>query len=128
MPDSDLAALIEIIQGGSSDPEPAPRQPKRDRHDDAVTLYRDAVALYRERDLCEGIKQIAVFLDVKARRAYYLCESAAVPAFKRVGKWCLRPSAYEKHIEMLEADAPRIAQANKKKKRGANQQSEPAST
>lgn len=54
-------------------------------------------------DMLVGVEAIAKALRTSTRRAYYLCETRQIPAFKLGGRWHLRPSAYRAHIARLEA-------------------------
>jgi hypothetical protein len=56
-------------------------------------------------DTMEGVKAIAAFLGKPPGKAYYLCETHQIPAFKLAGKWHMRKSTYAAHIGRLEADA-----------------------
>lgn len=53
-------------------------------------------------DIIEGAKAIAAEMGVPTRRAFLLMEKQAIPAFKMLGKWYVRRSALQAHIERLE--------------------------
>jgi len=53
-------------------------------------------------DTLFGVEEIAAFLRVTRRRAYYLCETREIPSFKLGGRWHLRRSTYLRHVEHLE--------------------------
>jgi hypothetical protein len=57
-------------------------------------------------DNLEGVNAIATFLRKSVRRTFYLLETGQLgPAYKQGRIWNLRPSAYRRHIECLEAAA-----------------------
>ncbi len=43
-------------------------------------------------DMLDGAEAIGKFIGVSRRRAFYLCESGTVPAFKLGNRWCARKS------------------------------------
>ena len=55
-----------------------------------------------ERDWAKGAAQIACVIDRDERAALHLCYTGKLPAFKLGGKWCMRPSAFFRHIARLE--------------------------
>lgn len=60
-------------------------------------------------DMLRGTTAIAAHLRESVRRAQYLLETRQIPAFKVGDRWHMRPSAYRRFIEELEA--PAIAEA-----------------
>jgi hypothetical protein len=56
-------------------------------------------------DLLRGIEQIAPFIGLSIRRAYWAAERGHVPAFKHINRWCMRKSAYREMIARLEREA-----------------------
>lgn len=56
-------------------------------------------------DMITGGSAIAQFLDESLPATYRMLEARELPAFKRRNKWRMRPSAYYRHLERLEAAA-----------------------
>jgi hypothetical protein len=52
-----------------------------------------------------GAKAIAAHIRLPVRQTNYLLECGRLPAFKMGRIWNMRPSAYQKLIEQLEAEA-----------------------
>lgn len=55
--------------------------------------------------IVEGVENIAALMNLPKRRAYYLCETGAIPAFKLQGKWCIRPATLDAFFRNLEGAA-----------------------
>lgn len=56
-------------------------------------------------DILEGAAAIAVYLKKSERQTYHLLETRQLPAFVMGGKWHMRKSRHQRHIEQLEAAA-----------------------
>jgi hypothetical protein len=56
-----------------------------------------------------GVKAIAAHIGQSVRQTNYLLECRRLPAFKMGRAWNMRPSAYRKLIEQLEAEAMSVA-------------------
>lgn len=52
-------------------------------------------------DVLNGTPEIAEFLGVSRRRAYYLCETRQIPAGKMGRRWVARKSRLLEHIDRL---------------------------
>ena len=52
-----------------------------------------------------GMPAIAKALGCETNQGYYLASRGLLPIFKVVGRWCLRPAAYEKHCAERERAA-----------------------
>ncbi len=55
-------------------------------------------------DLLTGAVQIAAFVGVEPRRAFYLLERGHLPAFKIGAKWHARKSTLRAHFAKLDAN------------------------
>jgi len=53
------------------------------------------------------MKEIAGHIGKTIRKAYYLCETGQIPAFKLADQWHLRPSTYATFIAHLETQTLR---------------------
>jgi hypothetical protein len=54
------------------------------------------------KDLCGDCEEIGIFLGVSPQQAAYRCRNRVVPAWKECGRWKLRPSRYQRHVEEQE--------------------------
>ena len=55
-------------------------------------------------DFLHGAKNIANFLEVPIRRAYYMLENGQIPAARIGDKWSARKSRLIEHFEQREAE------------------------
>ncbi len=73
------------------------------RTPDIVT--RDLSGGEVDADMLTGGVAIAEFLGESLPATYRMLEARELPAFKRRNKWRMRPTAYYRHLEHLEAAA-----------------------